>query len=175
MLVYLPIKRLKNHERNPRKITAEAMEKLCVNMKLDPDFLERRPVLCYLDEKGKDYIVYAGNQRLRAAKKLGWSEIACIVDEYPDLGTIKRRIIIDNKSSGDWDYDILSADYEVEELFDLGFNEKDLFGKEEEKEKTIPVKLKATVTFDDADQMDDLTPKLEDFCETHGLKLTIGK
>lgn len=174
MLVYLPIKRLKNYDRNPRKITQESMEVLCQNMTSDPEFMERRPLLCYKHENEKDYVVYAGNQRLRGAKKLGWSEIACIVDEYPDKDLIRKRIVLDNKSAGEWDYDILSADYDAEELFSLGFTEKDLFGKEE-KEKTIPVKLKATITFSDEDEMSENCPKLEDFCETLGLKLTIGK
>ncbi len=175
MIEYIPVKRLKNYLRNPRKITTEAMATLCTNMSLDPEFMERRPLLCYLDEDKKNYVVYAGNQRLRAAKKLNWEEVACIVDEYPNHDLIKKRIVLDNKAAGEWDYDILSADYDAEELFSMGFTEEDLFGKEEKEKEIVPVKLKATINFDDQDQMDALTPLVEDFCEKHHLKVSLGK
>lgn len=173
-VIELPIKRLKCHERNPRKIDREAMEKLCESMKRDPEFLERRPILCYPHENKIDYVVYAGNQRLRAAKKLGWELISCIVDEFCHPDIIKRRIILDNKTSGDWDYDILSADYDVDELFEMGFTEKELFDEDSNKEAKPP-ELKATIKFSDADEMDEIGPKLEDFCEVHRLKLSLGK
>lgn len=175
MIQYIPLKRLKHYQRNPRKISAEAMIKLCDNMTRDPEFMERRPVLCYLDEDKINYVVYAGNQRVRAAKKLNWDEIACIVDEYPDAEVIRKRIIIDNRSAGEWDYDILSADYDAQELFDLGFDESDLFGKDKEEKSTTPPKLKMSITFSDQEEMDKYSYIIEELCEKHNLKYSIGK
>jgi len=174
MIQFLPIKKLKGYHRNPRKITAESMARLCENLAADPKLMERRPLLCYIDEEGS-YIVYAGNQRLRAAAKLGWKEIACFVDDTYDYETIRKRIVLDNKAAGEWDYDILSSDYETEELFNLGFTENELFGKDDEKKEAIPPKLKATIIFEDEKQMDEFCPKLEEFCETHDLTLKLGK
>ena len=44
---YIDIKSLKLLERNPRKITKDAMTKLCESLIKDPNFLESRPVLVY--------------------------------------------------------------------------------------------------------------------------------
>lgn len=91
----------------------------------DPEFLSRRPILVTQDENGVK-TVYAGNQRLRAAKKLGWKEIPCIVDICLSEEEIKRRIVLDNLHHGEFDYDILAADYEPLDLLELGFTESQL-------------------------------------------------
>ncbi len=77
-----PIKHLTLLEGNPRKITSEQMKKLCKSIEQDPQFLWNRPVLvnktCIWPalipgsnevlKRIDTYTVYAGNQRVRAAK-----------------------------------------------------------------------------------------------------------
>lgn len=121
----LRISTLKHYERNPRKISKDQFEKLKNNMLNDPEFLSRRPILVSQEEDGTN-IVYAGNQRLRAAKKLGWKELPCIVDICLSEEDIKRRVILDNLHNGEYDYDILAADYEPLTLLELGFTESQL-------------------------------------------------
>lgn len=123
-ITYIPISKLKPNERNPRKIVKEQFEKLCNDIQDDPEFLEMRPCLVSQTENGM--IVYAGNQRLRAAKKLGMKEVPCIIKENVPQETIKKRIIRDNVHRGEHDFDILTCDYEVDELLNLGMLEKDL-------------------------------------------------
>lgn len=123
-ITYIPISKLKPNEKNPRKIVSDQFEKLCKNIESDPEFLEMRP--CLVNKTNEGMFVYAGNQRLQAAKKLGKKEMPCIVLENVPHETIKKRIILDNLHHGEHDFDLLSSLYEVDELLDLGFLEKEL-------------------------------------------------
>lgn len=111
-------------ERNPRKITREQMEKLCESLKSDPDFMMRRPIL--VNRKEDVLEVYAGNQRVRAAKQLGWREVPCIIENELDEQTIKERILKDNKTYGSFDWDLLANDFDIETLLGAGFTLQDL-------------------------------------------------
>lgn len=121
---HIDISRLTLNRHNPRKITQKAMQALCDSIRDDPQYLECRPVLAV--RNGMELVVYAGNQRCKAAKKLGHKQIPCIIDEELTEQQIKQRIIKDNKNSGEWDYDMLAGLYDAEELLDLGFDSKDL-------------------------------------------------
>lgn len=120
----VPINKLEFLDQNPRKIERNQLEKLCDSLKSDPDFLENRPLLVN-DTNGK-LTVYAGNQRLRAAKKLGWKQVPCIVEKDIPEETLRRRIILDNVQHGEFDFDMLACLYEVDELLMLGLQESDL-------------------------------------------------
>jgi ParB-like chromosome segregation protein Spo0J len=124
MIEFIPIQNLSLLERNPRKINKVQFDKLCKSLKEDPGFLERRP--CLVNKVGDDLIVYAGNQRVRAAQKLGWHQVPCIIDENLSSPIINSRVVKDNKTYGDFDYDILSSDWEIDELIDAGFTEVEL-------------------------------------------------
>ena len=115
-------------EKNPRKITKEQMDKLCKSITNDPDFLFNRPVLVHDD--GTKLIVYAGNQRVRAAKKLKWKKIPCIIEKGLSEDIINQRIIKDNKTFGEFDFDILANEWDTELLLEAGFNIDELIGKE---------------------------------------------
>jgi len=118
------IKSLKLLERNPRKITKEAMTKLCDSLIKDPNFLQSRPVL--VNDKDGCLQVYAGNQRVQAAKKLKWKQIPCIIEKDLSDEMVKDRVVKDNQTFGVFDYDILAADYEIEDLLAAGFTPEQL-------------------------------------------------
>lgn len=137
----LKISSLKLLESNPRTIQKDKFERLCKDMVKDPEFIERRPIL--INKIGDVLNVYAGNQRVRAAKKLGWREVPCIVDEDLDEKTMRHRILADNMHAGEWDYDLLANEWELDELIEAGFNPEDLVGnvlddKEAEKKPKKP-------------------------------------
>jgi len=140
----IKISQLKLLERNPRRITKEQMDKLCRSIQNDPTFLECRPVLVnciYVDDKPYMH-VYAGNQRVRAAKKLGMKEIPCVVDYELTEEFIKSRIVKDNAHYGSWDHDILANEYEIEMLLESGLTEKELLGLTDKEEKSNEEKSK---------------------------------
>jgi len=120
-----PIKHLTLLERNPRKISKEQMNKLCKSIEQDLAFLWNRPILVNLVD-GK-HVVYAGNQRVRAAKMLKMKEIPCIIEELQDA-VVKQRILKDNKTYGKFDWDILANEYDIDVLLDCGFEADDLIG-----------------------------------------------
>lgn len=121
---YIPISQLTPNEKNPRKITVEQFEKLCRNIENDPLFFSMRP--CLVNATANGLMVYAGNQRLQAAKKIGMIEVPCIVMPNVEEDVIKKRIILDNLHHGEHDFDLLASFYEVEELLDLGMLKHEL-------------------------------------------------
>lgn len=110
-------------EKNPRKIDKLQFDKLCQSLQNDPGFLHDRPVLVHSSQGQLQ--VYAGNQRVRAAKKLGWKEIPCIIEENLTDEIIKARIVKDNTHFGEFDYDILANEFDMEMLFDAGLKPED--------------------------------------------------
>lgn len=122
----IPMGSIKLHDRNPRTITEAAFKRLCESIQRDPQFMEIRPIV--VDKKG---VIIGGNMRFRACQKLGMTEL-------PDNWVIratkltpeqrKRFVLVDNAPdgmAGDWDDDILSADYGINELGELGFDMAD--------------------------------------------------
>lgn len=140
MTEIFPIKNLTLLERNPRKITKDQMEKLCKSIQEDPGFLENRPILVNHIE-GK-HIVYAGNQRVRAAKMLKMKTIPCIIEKNLPEDVVMKRVILDNKTFGEFDFDILANEFDIDVLIDCGFNPSDLIGPIDELENDDEVENK---------------------------------
>ena len=124
VLIRIKISDLTLLEKNPRKITAEAMEKLVKSLQDDPGFFDRRP--CLVNDTKGVLTVYAGNQRIRAAKKLKWKDVPCIVDKDLDEEIMKDRIVKDNKTYGEFDFDMLANEFDIEKLLDAGFTPEEL-------------------------------------------------
>lgn len=120
----IPIKKLNLPESNPRTITKHAMNKLIASIESDPDFLFCRPILAYEGIDGLE--VYAGSQRVRAAKKLGCDVVPCIISSKVNEQTIKQRVIKDNHHYGKDDYDSLANNYEIDDLLCAGLTEQEL-------------------------------------------------
>lgn len=123
-LSHIKISELTLLENNPRKIDKAQFKKLCDSLEKDPGFFLNRP--CLVNVKDDKRIVYAGNQRVLAAKKLGWKEIPCIVEINLPEDLIKERIIKDNKHYGEFDMDILANEWDVGLLLDAGFTNAEL-------------------------------------------------
>ena len=101
IVVYKRVEELELLERNPRVISKDKMDKLVESIKNNPDYFEARPIICS-DRTGKNVII-AGNQRLRAAKILGLSEVPVVVLKGLSEEKEKEIIIRDNVELGDWD------------------------------------------------------------------------
>ena len=132
---------LKPNDRNPRKISDDALAKLCESIQRDPQFMELRPII--VDE---DNVILGGNQRYAACLKLGKKEVpASWVKTASGLTPEQRKrfVVVDNAPegmAGEWDIDILAADWELPELGELGF-EKLLAELTEAGETGSPVDL----------------------------------
>lgn len=167
---HVSLSKLKFYEKNPRKINKVQFEKLCNNILSDSTFFSMRPCLVNVVD-GKN-IIYAGNQRARAAKKLGFKTVPCIVSENIDEEIMKKRIVLDNLHHGEFDYEMLSSDYDIPDLIELGMTEKDM---------GIISEIEAEQVEEDSDEEvlepckdEDAKTKLGDVYELNGHRLVCG-
>ena len=117
-IIYVKIGTLKAHPNNPRTIKNDAFKKLCESIKEDPEYFEARPCLV-----NKAMVIFAGNQRWRAAQEIGLKQVPVIIMDNPALET--KRMLRDNMSAGDWDFGILENSFDQTMLTDVGFNLSD--------------------------------------------------
>ena len=117
-IVYRPIAEIHELKNNPRIIKKDQFEKLKTSIKDNPDYFEARP--CILSNRTGVLVVIAGNQRLRASRELGLTEIPTVLLEGLDEDREAEIIARDNVENGEWDYDILANEWEIEKLNDWG-------------------------------------------------------
>jgi ParB-like chromosome segregation protein Spo0J len=99
----IPLDQLHQHPGNPRKITKVRLEQLQRTLTAERDMLAARPLIAL-----PDGTVIAGNQRLAAARELGWETIPVV---YADLDeeTAARWMLLDNRPAGEDDTELLAA------------------------------------------------------------------
>lgn len=126
------IKDLKEHEKNPRKITKDQMEKLKQSLK---SFNYVETIVINLDNT-----ILAGHMRIRALKALGRvrEEIEVRVpNRQLTQKEAEEYLIRSNKNSGEWDWERLANEWEIPDLFNWGFTEDELQIKDPEKLEAI--------------------------------------
>lgn len=120
---------IKSNPNNPRIIKDEKFKKLCESIKALPKMMELRPIV--VDENN---IVQGGNMRLKALNELGYKDIPdSWVKQAKDFTEeeLKEFIIKDNVGFGEWDWDDLANNWDVEKLEEWGldipnFTEKEI-------------------------------------------------
>lgn len=115
---YRAIKDLKELPGNPRIIKKDQFEKLKQSIKNNADYFEARPII--LSDRTGELIILAGNQRYKAAKAIGMTEVPTIL--LPNLTEEREREIIirDNVENGDWDWDELANAWDAASLTEWG-------------------------------------------------------
>jgi hypothetical protein len=109
------ITEVKANPNNPRQIKDDKFAKLVQSIKDFPEMLEIRPIVV-----NKDMVVLGGNMRFKACKEAGLKEVPIIVAENLTDEQQKEFIIKDNVSGGEWDWDMLANDWDVQQLEDWG-------------------------------------------------------
>ena len=111
------IKDIKNNPNNPRIIKDDKFKKLVASIREFPKMLEIRPIVV-----NDDMIVLGGNMRLKAIKELGLTEAPVI--KISDLTDDEQRqfIIKDNAGFGEWDWNMLANEWDVEDLEKWGLD-----------------------------------------------------
>lgn len=72
-------------------------------------------------QQDEQYVVIGGNMRLQVLKELGAEQVSCIIVPNDTPADILRKIVItDNSTFGDWDMDMLANEWEADELKDWG-------------------------------------------------------
>jgi site-specific DNA-methyltransferase (adenine-specific) len=115
------ISEVKPNPKNPRIIKDGKFQKLVKSIQEFPDMLNKRPLVTFTDTDGK-YVVLGGNMRLKACKEIGLKEIPIIVaDEWTEEQK-NEFLIKDNVGFGEWDWDSLANEWDVEKLDDWGLD-----------------------------------------------------
>ena len=109
------VKDLKANPNNPRFIRDEKFKKLKKSIQDFPEMLKLRPVV--VDD---DMVVLGGNMRLKALTELGIDEVEVI--KAKDLTEEQKAefIIKDNVGFGDWDWEVLNEEWDIDKLGDWG-------------------------------------------------------
>ena len=111
------LKDIKPNPNNPRIIKDEKFQTLVASIKEFPQMLEIRPVVV-----NKDMIVLGGNMRLKALKEAGLTEVPCIIADELSEDQQRQFIIKDNVGYGEWDWEMLANQWDVNDIEKWGLD-----------------------------------------------------
>ena len=111
------IRQIRPNPDNPRFIKEGKFEKLVKSIKEFPEMLELRPIVV-----NQDMVVLGGNMRLKACEEAGIKQVPIIFADNLTEEQQKEFIIKDNSSFGEWDWDLLANEWDVELLDDWGLD-----------------------------------------------------
>jgi len=139
------ITEVKANPNNPRSIKDDKFKKLVKSIKEFPQMLELRPIVV-----NDDMVVLGGNMRLRACKEAGLKEVPIIKASELTPEQEKEFIIKDNVGYGEWDFDALANEWDIELLNEWGLDlpdldVPDLFIEAEEDNFEIPDKINTDI------------------------------
>jgi ParB-like chromosome segregation protein Spo0J len=142
----MKLSQIKPNPNNPRLIKDERFEKLCKSIQEAPKFMALRPII--IDGEG---MILGGNMRYKALLHLGYKEVPdAWVKRADDLTEEERRrfIISDNVGFGEWEWETVANEWDVEELADWGLDvpdfaimptDEELIGEHKNKPATMKI------------------------------------
>ena len=102
---------------NPRVIKDEKFKKLVKSIKEFPQMLEIRPIVV-----NDEMVVLGGNMRLKACIEAGLTEVPIIKASSLTPEQQNEFIIKDNVGFGEWEWDVLANEWDVEKLSEWGLD-----------------------------------------------------
>ena len=149
-MIYRNIAEIKPNPKNPRVIKDDKFAKLVKSITDFPQMLEKRPLVCFTDVDGK-LVVLGGNMRLKAAKEVGLKGLPVVL---ADDWTEEQRaefLIKDNVGFGEWDWDELANDWDVQKLEEWGLDvpEFKVEAEAEEDDYEIPDEVQTDIVLGD--------------------------
>lgn len=147
------IKEIIPNTENPRSISKKKFNQLVKSIKDFPEMLEKRPLV--VDE---NMVVLGGNMRLKALEKAGFTEIYVDIAEDWTEKQKKEFIIKDNIGFGEWDWDVLANEWDINALNDWAMDLPPMF---DEDNNSYTKKIEAPVY-----EASDKKPTLKDLIDT---------
>jgi site-specific DNA-methyltransferase (adenine-specific) len=111
----VPISQVIPNPTNPRIIKDDKFKKLVKSIQEFPQMLELRPIVV-----DSNMVVLGGNMRLKACIAAGLKEVPIIIADQLTDAQKAEFIIKDNVGFGEWDWDLLANQWDVEALEDWG-------------------------------------------------------
>jgi ParB-like chromosome segregation protein Spo0J len=124
----VPISKVKANPANPRTIKDVKFARLVESLKNFPEMANVRPIIV-----NTDMVALGGNMRLKAMKEAGWKQAPVEIVDWPEE---KQRefIIKDNIGYGDWDWQLIAAEWPEVGKWDLEVPEFDAIDEKEQKD-----------------------------------------
>ena len=149
----IEISKLKPATYNPRQISTKQYNDLKKSIErfglVDPIIVN------------KDNTVIGGHQRLKIIKSMGEKTIGCIVLDLNKEQERELNIRL-NKNTGDFDFDILSSEFDIDELVDWGFKHIDLGLNIDKIDEDVEDSATITIKEDDLIKAQDLYNELKE-------------
>lgn len=161
---------VKKNETNPRYIKDSKFKKLVKSIKEFPEMLEKRPIV--VDE---NMVVLGGNMRLEAAKAAGLFEVW--IDQASDWNEEQKRefIVKDNVGFGEWDWEILSNDWNEELLVEWGLDIPDFDTDIDDIQEPIDKpKFELKLSFENADDLQKAETEIQELLDRNYKGATIS-
>lgn len=133
----ISVKKLKVNPDNPRTISEQKLKKLAESIKNFPEMMEKRPIVI---DSWKNPVILGGNQRFTAILQLGMKEIPEKWVETAEGWSEEKKkefLIKDNVSAGEFDWEVLSINWNVDQVKDWGINMPDFSTVAERKDTLI--------------------------------------
>ena len=111
------IKKVIPNPSNPRIIKDDKFKKLVKSIQEFPQMLELRPIVV-----DSNMVVLGGNMRLKASIAAGLKEVDILIADQLTDEQKAEFIIKDNVGFGEWDWDLLANEWDVEALTDWGLD-----------------------------------------------------
>ncbi len=150
----IEISKLKPATYNPRQINTKQYNDLKKSIErfglVDPIIINKN-----------GNVVIGGHQRLKIIKSLGEKTIGCIVLDLNKEQERELNIRL-NKNSGEFDFDILSSEFDIDELVDWGFKHIDLGLNIDKIDEDVEDSATITIKEDDLIKAQDLYNDLKE-------------
>lgn len=132
---------------NPRVIKDDKFKKLVKSIQEFPQMLEIRPIVV-----NNQMIVLGGNMRLKACIEAGLTEVPVIKASSLTPEQQNEFIIKDNVGFGEWEWDVLANEWDVEKLTEWGLDIPDYEPKvleAEEDDFEVPDEVQTDIVLGD--------------------------
>lgn len=122
------ISKIKSNPNNPRIIKDDKFKKLVESVINFPEMLNVRPIVV-----NSEMVILGGNMRFKACQEAGYKKIPIIKADNLTEEQQCEFIIKDNVSGGEWDWDVLTNDWDSNLLEEWGLDVP-IFDDEEQKD-----------------------------------------
>jgi len=133
---WMKISDVKTNLNNPRVIKDDKFKKLVKSIEEFPQMLQIRPIVI-----DKDNFVLGGNMRLKACMSAGLKEIPILRADNLTTEQQSEFIIKDNASFGEWDWDVLANEWDVDDLGEWGVLVPNYSSEEQKNTKDISFQI----------------------------------
>lgn len=107
----------------------------------------------------KDLTIIGGHQRVRILLAQKVKDVECwVCNEQLSEKEAEELALSLNKKTGDWDWDVLANEFDIESLLSGGFEAQDFTGKGQKEAKP-----RVTFDFDTKDSLDSATESIIEF------------